>query len=35
MLSLRVLEATDLVCIVGSGIPGGQYRGSSDPCSGA
>ena len=29
-LTLRVLEATDVVCIVGSGIPGGQYLGSCD-----
>ena len=35
LLSLRVLEATDVVCIVGSVIPGGRYLGSSDPSSGA
>ena len=34
-MSLRLLEATEVVCIVGSGISGGQYLGSSDPSSGA
>ena len=34
-LLLRVLEATDIVCIVGSGIPGGRYLGSSDLSSGS
>ena len=34
-MSLRLLEATEVVCIVGSGISGGRYLGSSDPSSGA
>ena len=32
-LSLRVLVATDVVYIMGSGIPGGRYIGSSEPSS--
>ena len=34
-LLLRVLEATDVLFIEGSGIPGGRYLGSSDLSSGA
>ena len=31
ILTLHALKDTDKVCIVGSGIPGGQYLGSCDP----
>ena len=34
ILSTPANASTDVVCIVGSGIPGGRYIGSSDPSSG-
>ena len=35
IVTLCVLEASDVVCIVVSGIPGRQYLGNCDPSSGA